>query len=124
LRWGPKQLNCDGGGAAAGRLGVTFVPSLSTQAYRDPSADSAIRRPSRSRAALLDANLHGNPVGEIAAALTRRRIPFIFVTGYGRESLPEFFKHAAILTKPFTDKQLFDAVTALASPTNVTRLKA
>lgn len=84
---------------------------------------AAIER-SDADAALLDANLHGKPVGEIAAALTRRRIPFIFVTGYGRESLPESFKHAAILTKPFTDKQLFDAVTALASPTNVTRLKA
>ncbi len=84
---------------------------------------AAIER-SDADAALLDANLHGKPVGEIAAALTRRRIPFIFVTGYGRESLPESFRHAAILAKPFTDKQLFDAVTALASPTNVTRLKA
>ena len=34
-------------------------------------------------AALLDANLRGHPVDEIAAALAARNIPFLFVTGYG-----------------------------------------
>ena len=33
-------------------------------------------------AALLDGNLHGKPVDEIAAALARRNVPFVFVTGY------------------------------------------
>lgn len=75
-------------------------------------------------AALLDANLHGKPVGEIAAALTRRKIPFVFVTGYGRESLPEAFKHVTVLAKPFSDKQLLDAVIALAPSGDVVRLKA
>ena len=56
--------------------------------------------------ALLDANLRGEPVGDIAAALTRRNIPFVFVTGYGREALPESFGHAMMLTKPFTQEQL------------------
>ena len=35
--------------------------------------------------ALLDANLGGEPVDEVAAALTRRGIPFAFATGHGRE---------------------------------------
>lgn len=74
--------------------------------------------------ALLDANLHGKPVGEIAAALTRRNIPFIFVTGYGRESLPESFRQASVLPKPFSDKQLIDAIVALSSTRDVVRLKA
>ena len=39
-------------------------------------------------AALLDANLAGSRVDDLAAELRRRRIPFAFATGFGRESLP------------------------------------
>src|SRR5262249_45366462 len=53
-------------------------------------------------AAVLDGNLHGHSVEEIAAALTQRRVPFIFVTGYGRDSLPRAFRGAAYVAKPFT----------------------
>jgi CheY-like chemotaxis protein len=63
--------------------------------------------------ALLDGNLHGNPVDDIAAALTRQNIPFLFVTGYGRETLPLAFQQAAILGKPFTDLQLLEAAERL-----------
>lgn len=63
--------------------------------------------------ALLDANLHGRPVDEIAAALTRRNIPFLFVTGYDRDSLPEAFRSAAILNKPFSREQLHEAISKL-----------
>jgi PAS domain S-box-containing protein len=74
--------------------------------------------------ALLDANLHGRPVNAIAAALTRRNIPFVFITGYGREGLPNGFKTAAVLTKPVSDQQLLEAVTALRpTASNVTQLK-
>ena len=74
--------------------------------------------------ALLDANLHGRPVNAIAAALTRRNIPFVFITGYGREGLPSGFKTAAVLTKPVSDRQLLEAVSALKpTASNVTRLK-
>lgn len=59
--------------------------------------------------ALLDANLHGRPVDEIAAALTRHNIPFIFVTGYGREGLPTSFQHVPVLGKPFSDQELIEA---------------
>ena len=60
--------------------------------------------------ALLDGNLHGRPVDAIAAALTRRNIPFVFITGYGREGLPSAFGHIAVLTKPFGREQLLEAV--------------
>jgi hypothetical protein len=33
----------------------------------------------------------GRPVDEIAAARTRRNVPFAFVTGYGRANLPRRF---------------------------------
>ena len=64
-------------------------------------------------AALLDGNLAGEPVDEIAAALAAKGIPFVFVTGYGRESVPVAFRSAPILTKPFTDKQLMSSLGSL-----------
>lgn len=57
-------------------------------------------------AALLDVNLSGHPVDELAAALTQKGIPFAFVTGYGREALPRGFAQAVMLSKPFSRNQL------------------
>jgi PAS domain S-box-containing protein len=75
-------------------------------------------------AALLDANLHGRGVDVIATMLSRRDIPFLFVTGYGKEGLPEAFKQAVALAKPFSEHQLIEAVVKLNLPsTNVIRLK-
>jgi PAS domain S-box-containing protein len=66
-------------------------------------------------AALVDANLHGLPADEIAAALVRRGVPFAFVTGYDRVSLPRGFQDEPWLSKPFTEASLLDTVTALLS---------
>jgi PAS domain S-box-containing protein len=63
--------------------------------------------------ALLDGNLRGLPVDGIAAALTRRGVPFVFVTGYNRSSLPEAFAKAPILSKPFSEAQLLEAAANL-----------
>ena len=75
-------------------------------------------------AALLDANLRGHPVDEIAAALAARNIPFLFVTGYGPGSLPKAFARTAMLSKPFSHEQLIVAVTSLVkAPAAVLRLR-
>lgn len=74
--------------------------------------------------AILDANLGGESVDEVAAALVRRNIPFVFVTGYGRESLPPGFSQAPLLTKPFNDSQLIDAVLLLLAQPAGLRLQA
>jgi CheY-like chemotaxis protein len=66
-------------------------------------------------AVLLDANLRGERAGDIAAALTRRNIPFCFVTGYGRQALPESFARSMVLTKPFTQEQLIRTAEGLVS---------
>jgi CheY-like chemotaxis protein len=65
---------------------------------------------------LLDANLRGEPAGDIAAALTRRNIPFVFVTGYGRQALPESFGQSMMLAKPFTQEQLLQTAARLVRP--------
>ena len=64
---------------------------------------------------LLDANLHGHRVDGIAAALARRQIPFVFITGYGQSGLPTAFQQAPVLAKPVTEAQLLAAVAALVS---------
>ena len=66
-------------------------------------------------AALIDANLGGKPVDQLAVTLTRRKIPFAFVTGYGRESLPRAFASAPVLTKPFGATTLVNMVKQILS---------
>src|SRR3954471_4793140 len=64
-------------------------------------------------AALIDANLAGYPVDELAAALTQKNIPFAFVTGYGRMALPLGFRDALLLNKPFGQEQLLAVMEVL-----------
>jgi signal transduction histidine kinase/DNA-binding response OmpR family regulator len=64
-------------------------------------------------AALLDGNLGGEPIDGIAAALTRRNVPFVFVSGYGRDSLPRAFRDVALINKPFSQAQLLEAAARL-----------
>lgn len=82
-------------------------PAASVQEARDLIAEAEFD------AALVDANLGGAPVGELAAALTRKGIPFAFATGYGREALPQGFREAPVLTKPFSRTMLLVQVEAL-----------
>src|SRR5262245_13165621 len=64
-------------------------------------------------AALLDVNLAGQPVDELAILLTRKNRPFAFVTGYGRDALPSGFRGAVVLGKPFGADQLLATVEVL-----------
>ncbi len=52
-------------------------------------------------AAVIDANLGGNPVDAVADALVANGVPFAFSTGYGREALPARHRGKPVLTKPF-----------------------
>jgi CheY-like chemotaxis protein len=75
-------------------------------------------------AALLDVNLGGEPVDELATLLTRNNCPFAFVTGYGREALPSGFRGAVVLGKPFGADQLLATVEVLLyQPASVVQLR-
>jgi PAS domain S-box-containing protein len=67
-------------------------------------------------AALLDINLAGIPVDGLAGALAKRNVPFAFVTGYGREMLPEGFREARIIAKPFSGEQVVTTLSQLLLP--------
>lgn len=60
--------------------------------------------------AVLDVNLGEGPSFVTAQALRLSRVPFVFVTGYGREVLPAEFGAAQLLEKPVEGRALVDAV--------------
>lgn len=64
--------------------------------------------------ALLDVNIHGGRVDDVAAILAGRAVPFIFVTGYGRANLPLLFQDAVVVAKPFKDEDLLREVRLMA----------
>jgi CheY-like chemotaxis protein len=61
-------------------------------------------------AAVLDINLNGHRVYDVAGVLSLRCIPFLFVTGYRLESLPEAFLNVPVMAKPFEPGALVGAV--------------
>lgn len=51
--------------------------------------------------AVLDVNLGGERVYPVADALTERHIPFLFVSGYGEEAIPDGREEWKVCAKPF-----------------------
>jgi PAS domain S-box-containing protein len=99
-------------------LGCKVLRSAAT-----PTAARTLIENSECDAALVDVKLAGRQVDELAVALTKRHIPFAFVTGYGRDALPSGFQDAIVLSKPFGKEQLIGALAQLLQPhTDVVRL--
>lgn len=67
-------------------------------------------------AAILDCNLNGRAVDDVASALSARDARFLFVSGYGPDGMPPGFGDAPVLGKPFTQAQLLRAVGELIAP--------
>ena len=61
-------------------------------------------------AVLLDVNLSGDMSFDVAEELLARGIPFLFLTGYGVEGLPEAFRECPRLTKPFGISEFREAI--------------
>ncbi|HET7348469.1 MAG TPA: hypothetical protein VFJ10_14130, partial [Acidobacteriaceae bacterium] len=51
-------------------------------------------------------NLNGHDVYPVADALAARSIPFIFATGYGRDSLRPPYDDRPLLQKPFQQRDV------------------
>lgn len=70
-------------------------------------------------AAILDVNLGGQLVYPVADRLIDRGIPFVFITGYGRESIDSRYSSIQVLEKPVDLQALegvFPSSTQLARP--------
>ena len=66
-------------------------------------------------AGVLDINLGGARIDPVAAALSRRNVPFVFVTGYGSGGLPREYAERPRICKPFRMAELLDTVSSLVN---------
>jgi DNA-binding response OmpR family regulator len=58
-------------------------------------------------AAILDVNLGGEPVFPLADVLVGKKVPFVFVTGYGAPGVDgERYPGAPVVQKPYDDEAL------------------
>ena len=69
-----------------------------------------LARTARFDVALLDINLNGRQSFPVADAIRARGLPFLFATGYGSRIVPEPYRTAPILQKPFSLAELKGAL--------------
>ena len=67
-------------------------------------------------AAVLDVNLAGEPIDQVVDALSRRNVPFLFVTGYSAGSLPVEFAERPRTGKPFKVAELLGTLSNVVHP--------
>ncbi|MHC2619750.1 CheY-like chemotaxis protein [Bradyrhizobium huanghuaihaiense] len=69
-----------------------------------------IAESSRFDLAILDVSINGQLILPIVDVLERRKLPFLFATGYVSPALPEPFRCCPVLRKPFLIEQLGKAI--------------
>ena len=77
-------------------VGPVCTASDALQAAKDGAFDAAI----------LDINLGDGMVYQVAEILSRRHVPFVFVTGYDADSVDSRFRHIPVLQKPVEREML------------------
>jgi CheY-like chemotaxis protein len=65
--------------------------------------------------AILDINLAGLKSFPVADMLTRRGMPFVFATGYGRAGLEPPYDSEMVIKKPFGPRELETAISLAAA---------
>jgi CheY-like chemotaxis protein len=63
--------------------------------------------------AVVDVNLGSEKAFRVAHMLMAREVPFVFATGAGRSAIPAAFDAVPTLEKPFTARQLEDALVSI-----------
>jgi len=94
-----EDMVCDCGGQVVGPA-ATFEQAIALALEEDLDL------------AILDVNVAGLVVYPVVDILRHRGIPFIFVTGYDPSVVPERYRHARVLLKPFSHEtfgETFDA---------------
>jgi DNA-binding response OmpR family regulator len=62
---------------------------------------------------ILDVNIVGGRVDDVADILTQRNVPFLFVTSCERDNLALSYRETAVVHKPFKDADLIREVRLL-----------
>ena len=73
----------------------------------------ALIESARFDAATVNIDLDGKPCADVVAALSQRGIPFIVVSGFFDQDLPEYVRGRPALNKPFTVDDLRSALITL-----------
>lgn len=60
--------------------------------------------------AVLDVNLHGKMIFDVADMLAARHVPFVFATGYDASMIPARFEATTRCEKPIDVRRLRDAI--------------
>jgi two-component SAPR family response regulator len=68
---------------------------------------------------VLDVNLGGETVYDVADYLAAQNIPFVFVSGYGRESIESRFAGVPLLNKPVERQRLKAALAGCLEPRKI-----
>ncbi len=79
-------------------------------------AANAMQNPRRTDVVILDVNLRGEMIYDLADRLMESCMPFIFVTGYQCNSMPERFRGIPRLGKP-CDDSVVQAISSVCSRT-------
>ena len=66
--------------------------------------------------ALLDINIQGEMTFLVADMFRQQQVPFAFVSGYDRTSIPKRFDHVPNWGKPYSEREIVDGIKSLWSP--------
>lgn len=67
-------------------------------------------------AAVLDVNLNGQKSYPVADALVARGVPFVFSSGYGKDSLSDGYQSYPVMQKPFDLREFGRTLTTILMP--------
>ncbi len=81
-------------------------------AMRFAQAEEMIGKGVAADVALLDVNLGGKPVFDLAGRLVETGMPIAFTTGYGRGGLPEEWQNRPVLQKPYSLNEVAEGLAA------------
>lgn len=84
-------------------------------AMRFDHAQGMIEQGLSADAAILDVNIGGRKVFELAEKLASREIPIVFATGYGKAGVPEEWRGCPVLQKPYVEQDVRSALATLLS---------
>jgi CheY-like chemotaxis protein len=60
--------------------------------------------------AILDINVHGEPIYPVAASLDEQHVPFVFLTGYDTKEVMQAYRDRPVLHKPLEPWALREAL--------------
>ena len=85
---------------------LTSVGAIVVGPFANESAAAEAIRNGGLTAALTDINLGDGPSFKLAKALKEAQLPFAFISGYDRSSIPEEFRDVPCFIKPIDTRRL------------------